>query len=98
MQEARTIFAGVPSMGDEPKGKVSHSHAQMTFLTSLDLVIKILQYFQQYLQLSGRLLLVLMFMTLIHFDFNSRNVSNLRKSLYWSCLMDHSVCHIIWII
>jgi len=23
MQEARTIFAGVPSMGDEPKGKVS---------------------------------------------------------------------------
>jgi len=22
MQEARTIFAGVPSMGDEPKGKV----------------------------------------------------------------------------
>ena len=25
MQEARTIFAGVPSMGDEPKGKVSHS-------------------------------------------------------------------------
>jgi len=49
MQEARTIFAGVPSMGDEPKGK-------------------------QYLQLSGRLLLVLMFMTLIHFDFNSRNM------------------------
>ena len=24
MQEARTIFAGVPSMGDEPKVKVSH--------------------------------------------------------------------------
>ena len=23
MQEARSIFAGVPSMGDEPKGKVS---------------------------------------------------------------------------
>ena len=31
MQEARTIFAGVPSMGDEPKGKVSHSQVQMTF-------------------------------------------------------------------
>ena len=30
MQEARTIFAGVPSMGDEPKGKVSHSWPQMT--------------------------------------------------------------------
>jgi len=49
MQEARTIFAGVPSMGDEPKGK-------------------------QYLQLSGRLLLVLMFMTLIQFDFQSKNL------------------------
>ena len=30
MQEARTIFAGVPSMGDEPKGKVSPSWPQMT--------------------------------------------------------------------
>lgn len=66
MQEARSIFAGVPSMGDEPKGKVS-------FLAELQ--VQEYNYFQQYLQLSGRLLLVLMFMTLIHFDFNSRNVS-----------------------
>ena len=29
MQEARTIFAGVPSMGDEPKGKVSHSRVKL---------------------------------------------------------------------
>ena len=66
MQEARSIFAGVPSMGDEPKGKVS-------FLAELQ--VQECNHFQQYLQLSGRLLLVLMFMTLIHFDFNSRNVS-----------------------
>jgi len=49
MQEARTIFAGVPSMGEDSKPK-------------------------QYLQLSGRLLLVLMFMTLIHFDWQTKNV------------------------
>ena len=79
MQEARTIFAGVPSMGDEPKGKVSYSWPQMTFLPCLTTWPKSNDSFQQYLQLSGRLLLVLMFMTLIHFDFNSRNVSNPGK-------------------
>ena len=33
MQEARTIFAGVPSMGDEPKGKVSYLPVFFTELT-----------------------------------------------------------------
>ena len=41
LAEKKTIYAGVPSFGDDPKEK-------------------------QYLQLSGRILLVLMFMNLLN--------------------------------
>merc|ERR1711953_1593328 len=49
LTEQRTLFAGVPSFGEDSKPK-------------------------QYIQLSGRLLMVLMFMTLIKFNWDSQNV------------------------
>ncbi|CBY23600.1 unnamed protein product [Oikopleura dioica] len=49
LTEQKTLFAGVPSFGEDSKPK-------------------------QYIQLSGRLLMVLMFMTLIKFNWDSQNV------------------------